>query len=124
MTNPIPKISEAEWEVMKVLWNRSPLTANEVIEALQNVTAWKPKTIRTLLNRLVEKQAIDINRDGKVFAYFPLVQEDECRRAEADSFLKRIYGGAFKPMLVHFIKEEKLSPDDIKELRSILDEKS
>jgi len=123
MTQEIPKISDSEWEVMKVLWASSPLTANEVIEALTHVP-WKPNTIRTLLSRLVEKQAIAQSREGKLNAFYPLFQEEECRRAEARSLIKRIYGGAFKPMLVHFLKEEALSPEDIKELRSILDEKS
>jgi len=123
MTNQVPKISDAEWEVLKVLWVHSPLTANEVIEALHHVS-WKPNTIRTLLNRLVEKQAISQNREGKVYSYSPLVQEEECLRAETQSLIKRIYGGAFKPMFVHFLREEALSPEDIKELRSILDEKS
>jgi BlaI family penicillinase repressor len=123
MNQEIPRISDAEWEVMEVLWRRSPLTANEVIEELSHVD-WKPNTIRTLLNRLVEKHAIEQNRTGKLYSFSPLVQKEECRRAEAHSFIKRIYGGAFKPLIVHFLKEEKLSPEDIEEIRNILDEKS
>lgn len=122
--NDIPQISDAEWEVMKVLWSNSPRTANEVIEALEDHTDWKPKTIRTLLNRLVQKQAVTYSQDGKVYAYSPLVSEDECVKSETESFLKRIYGGALKPLLVNFLKEEKLSPEDIKELRTILDDKT
>ncbi|GAA4845412.1 BlaI/MecI/CopY family transcriptional regulator [Paenibacillus vulneris] len=122
--NEIPQISDAEWEVMKVLWAKSPSTANEVIEALEDRTDWKPKTIRTLLNRLVHKKAVSYSQESKVYAYFPLVSEDECVRSETASFLKRIYGGAFKPLLVNFLKEEKLSPQEIKELKNILDDKS
>ncbi|TDF94418.1 penicillinase repressor BlaI [Paenibacillus piri] len=120
----VPHISDAEWEVMKVLWAKTPCTANEVIEALEDHTDWKPKTVRTLLNRLVQKQAISYSQENKVYAYFPLVSEDECVKSETDSFLKRIYGGAFKPMLVNFLKEERLSPEDIKELKNILDDKT
>jgi BlaI family penicillinase repressor len=120
----VPQISDAEWEVMKVLWSGSPRTANEVIELLADRTDWKPKTIRTLLNRLVQKQAVSYSQEGKVYAYFPLVSEDECVRSETASFLKRIYGGAFKPMLVNFLKEEKLSLEEIKELKHILDAKA
>ncbi|MEK3912269.1 penicillinase repressor BlaI [Paenibacillus sp. FSL H7-0331] len=123
MTN-VPQISDAEWEVMKVLWAKTPRTANEVIEALEDQTDWKPKTVRTLLNRLTQKQAISYSQENKVYAYFPLVTEDECVRYETESFLKRIYGGAFKPMLVNFLKEDKLSAEDIKELKSILDDKT
>ncbi|WP_282938613.1 penicillinase repressor BlaI [Paenibacillus sp. RC67] len=122
--NHIPQISDAEWEVMKILWSKSPSTANEVIEALEDQTDWKPKTIRTLLNRLVQKQAISYSQEGKVYAYFPLVSEDECVKSETASFLKRIYGGAFKPLLVNFLKEEQLSPEEIKELKNILDDKT
>ncbi|TXK76725.1 penicillinase repressor BlaI [Paenibacillus sp. N3.4] len=120
----VPQISDAEWEVMKVLWTKTPRTANEVIEALENQTDWKPKTVRTLLNRLVHKQAISFSQENRVYAYFPLVSEDECVKSETDSFLKRIYGGAFKPLLVNFLKEEQLSPEDIKELKNILDGKT
>lgn len=123
MTN-VPQISDAEWEVMKVLWAKTPRTANEVIEALEDQTDWKPKTVRTLLNRLTQKQAISYSQENKVYAYFPLVTEDECVRYETESFLKRIYGGAFKPMLVNFLKEDKLTAEDIKELKSILDDKT
>jgi BlaI family penicillinase repressor len=119
----VPHISDAEWEVMKVLWAKTPCTANEVIEALEDQTDWKPKTVRTLLNRLAQKQAISYSQENRVYTYFPLVSEDECVKSETESFLKRIYGGAFKPLLVNFLKEEKLSPEDIKELKNILDDK-
>ncbi|MBU5445582.1 penicillinase repressor BlaI [Paenibacillus sp. MSJ-34] len=124
MTKDIPKITDAEWEVMEALWESSPRTANEVIESLQHIMDWKPKTIRSLLNRLVQKQAVGINKEGKVYTFYPLYQEDECRRAETHSFVKRIYGGAMKPMIVQFLQEQSLSPEEIKELRKILDEKS
>jgi len=119
----IPNISESEWEVMNILWNKSPLTANEVIASLQQTTDWKPKTIRTLLDRLVHKNVVGVNRNQKVYTFYPLYSQDECQRAETESFVKRIYGGAVKSMLVQFIEEESLSDDDIKELRKILDEK-
>jgi BlaI family penicillinase repressor len=120
----VPHISDAEWEVMKVLWAKTPCTANEVIEALENQTDWKPKTVRTLLNRLAQKQAISYSQENRVYAYFPLVSEDECVKSETESFLKRIYGGAFKPLLVNFLKDDQLSPEDIKELKNILDDKT
>ncbi|KRE92377.1 hypothetical protein ASG89_33270 [Paenibacillus sp. Soil766] len=119
----VPHITDAEWEVMKVLWNESPRTANEVIDAMQERTEWKPKTIRTLLNRLAQKDAISFTQENRVYAYFPLVSEGECVKSETNSFLKRIYGGAFKPMLVNFLKEEQLSEEDIKELKDMLDGK-
>ncbi|MFC5470162.1 BlaI/MecI/CopY family transcriptional regulator [Cohnella suwonensis] len=123
MANPMPKISDAEWEVMKILWENPNFTANEVIEALRGNSEWKPITIRTMINRLVQKSAVGYSSDGKVYSYYPLVQQEECLRAETMSFLKRITGGALKPMLIHFLREESLSKEDINELRNILDEK-
>lgn len=123
MTKEIPNISESEWEVMNVLWKNAPQTANDVISSLQEQTDWKPKTVRTLLDRLAHKKVIGVNKDQRVYTFFPLYSQDECQRAEVQSFIKRIYGGALKSMLVQFIQEDSLSEEDIRELRSILNEK-
>jgi BlaI family transcriptional regulator, penicillinase repressor len=120
----IPNISDAEWEVMKVLWTRSPRSANEIIQALEHHSEWKPKTVRTLLNRLVQKQAAAFSQEGKVYAYYPLVSEEDCVRTETRFFLNRIYGGSFKPMLAYFLRETQLTAEEIGELRQILDDKS
>ena len=121
----LPKISEAELEIMKVLWENSPQTANEVIEKLESTTDWKPKTIRTLINRLVQKEAVSYHQEkGRLYAYYPLVSQERYLRGETKSLLKRFYGAAFKPLLVNFLKEEKLSSEDINELKRILDAKA
>lgn len=118
-----PKISDAEWEIMKVLWAGAPRTAGEIIEALEGSKEWSPKTVRTLIKRLSEKGAIGFNQTGRIYLYFPLVQEEECVQSETKSFLKRIYGGTLRPMLVNFLQDEKLSREDIDELKRILDER-
>lgn len=123
MTKKIPNISESEWEIMHVLWNSSPRTASEVISSIQEKTDWKPKTIRTLLDRLTQKNVVGVNRDQRVYTFYPLYSQEECQRAETRSFLNRIYGGTLKSMLVQFIQEESLSEEDIRDLRSILDNK-
>lgn len=121
----LPKISEAELEIMQVLWEKSPQTANEVIEKLELMMDWKPKTIRTLINRLVQKGAVSYHQEnGRMYEYFPLVSRDCYLQVETKSLFKRFYGAAFKPLLVNFLKEEKLSPDDINELKRILDQKT
>ena len=119
----VPRISDAEWSVMKVLWENSPQTANEVVEALEKSEARHPKTVKTLLNRLVRKGALDFHQEGRMYRYYPLVEKHLCVRAESESFLKRVYGGAVQPMLTHLLERENLTPDDIAELRRILDEK-
>ena len=119
----MPKITEAEWAVMKVFWAKSPRTANEVVDALDD-SGWNPKTIRTLINRLQKKNALDFEKDGREHLYFPLVKEHECARQEAQSLLNRAGSAALKPMLAAFIEEQTLSEKEIAELRQILDQKN
>ncbi|RFU70777.1 penicillinase repressor BlaI [Peribacillus saganii] len=123
MEKNIPSISESEWEIMNVLWDKAPQTANDIIYSLQESTDWKPKTIRTLLDRLVQKNVVGVNKSLRVYTFYPLYTQDECQRAETESFIKRIYGGTLKSMLVQFIQEDTLSNDDINELRFILNKK-
>jgi BlaI family transcriptional regulator, penicillinase repressor len=123
MTEKVPSISEAEWEVMNVLWQKWPQTANDVITSLQGQKDWKAKTVRTLLDRLVQKGVVHVDKEHRVYTFYPLYSQDDCQRAEAESFIKRIYGGTVKSMLVQFIEEDSLSEEDIEELKSILDEK-
>lgn len=108
---------------MNILWDQSPQTASEVIRSLQEHSDWKPKTIRTLLDRLVQKNVVGVNREQKVYTFYPLYSQKDCQHAEAESFLKRIYGGTLKSMLVQFIQEDSLTEEDIQELRSMLNEK-
>lgn len=120
----IPKISEAEWQVMKVLWRKSPLTANNIVEVLTLETAWKRETIRTLINRLVKKRALDFKKQSRQYLYFPLLNESECIREETKSFLDKVHGGSIEPMLAAFVESEKLSPERIARLKQILDAKA
>jgi BlaI family penicillinase repressor len=118
-----PRISESEWLVMRVLWRRSPRTANEVVEELASASNWRPKTVKTLLNRLVGKKALGFTREGRAYLYYPIVAEAECAKAESLSFLKRVYSGALAPMIANLLDEEALSDDEIVELRRMLDER-
>jgi len=119
----IPKISEAEWVVMKVLWTRAPLSGNEVVDVLRDSTTWSPRTVKSMLSRLVKKKALGFAHHGRTYLYFPRVDEKDCVRSESRSFLKRVYGGAFTPMLAHLLEEESLTADEIAELRRLLDRK-
>lgn len=119
-----PNISAAEWEVMKICWLKStPCTANEIVKALEQSTDWKPNTIKTLIGRLVKKGALGFKEEGRVYIYNPLVTEQDCIQAESKFFLTRVFGGALKPMLVTFLQEEKLSQEDIEELKQLLEER-
>ena len=119
-----PNISDAEWEVMKICWwKATPCTANEIVKALEQSTDWKPNTIKTLIGRLVKKGVLSYKEEGRFYRYYALVTEEECIKVESKSFLTRVFGGALKPMLVTFLKEEKLSQADIEELKQLLEER-
>lgn len=101
------KISEAEWEVMKVLWTSSPRTANEIVEVLLKKTSWQRETIRTLINRLVQKKALSFDKQGRQYHYYPLLNEAECVQAETKSFLKRVRPSSIEPMLAAFVEKQR-----------------
>jgi BlaI family penicillinase repressor len=123
MKNKMPKISDAEWQVMKILWQHAPQTANEIVDKLADPNNWSPRTVKTLLNRLVNKGALGFEIDGRTYLYSPLLKEKECTREARKSFLSRVYGGALQPMLAAFLEDEKLSPEEIEELKQILEKK-
>lgn len=100
----IPRISEAEWEVMKIIWNKNHCTANEIIKYLEGSTEWKPKTVKSLISRLLKKNAISFNEEGRTYYYYPLVNEKECIKEESKSFIQRVYNGAAKNMLLNFMR--------------------
>ena len=118
------EISDAEYQVMKVIWSSNvPLNTNEIVEKLSATTAWKPKTIHTLISRLTKKGALQYEKNGRVFVYTPLVEESAVLAQENDSFLNRFYGGALNPMIANLLERDKLSDSDITALKRILDEK-
>lgn len=117
-----PRVSEAEWEVMKIIWKKAPCLAQDVIEALSGSGKWGPATIKTLLNRLVGKGALHFEKAGKSYVYSPAFTEEECRSAEADSFLHRVFDGALSPLFSHFVQSRKLTQNEIESLEKILRE--
>ena len=80
-----PSISNSEWQVMQVIWESHPLTANQIVELLDDLVDWHPRTVKTLLNRLVRKGALSFKRDGKRYLYSPKVSWDRCVRAVVGS---------------------------------------
>ena len=94
-----------------------------IVEALSNTTTWSPKTIKTLLNRLVKKEAVGYETHGREYHYYPLVEETVLVKEESRSFIKRVFGGTIKPMLATLVESEDLSAEDIEELKRILESK-
>jgi len=122
MPKNIPSISDAEWQVMEVVWSAEPepIAANDVVAALESTTDWKDKTIRTMLNRLVNKGALGFEADGKRYLYKPKVARGACVRVQSRSFLSRVFGGATGAALLHFVEEHDLTPAEVEQLRRVL----
>ncbi|MFQ7575485.1 MAG: BlaI/MecI/CopY family transcriptional regulator [Lachnospira sp.] len=120
----LPQISEAEFEVMKIVWKYAPINTNEITDKLLETTAWSPKTIQTLIKRLVKKGVLAYEKQSRVFVYTPLVKENEYIGHESNSFLKRFYGGNITAMLSAYIDNDRLTESEIETLRSLLSDKS
>ena len=116
-------ISDAEWQVMQVVWKRKATTAAEVIADLAATSGWRHRTIRTLLARLVDKGVLAAQADGNRYLYRPLVSRGKCVREESRSFLQRVFAGDAGDLLVHFVRGADIAPEQIKELKRLLDEK-
>lgn len=116
----LPQISEAEYEVMKIIWSQAPVSTNEVTNQLTRTTTWSPKTIQTLLKRLVQKGAITYEKKSRVFVYTALIGQADYINQESSLFLKRFYDGKITSMLASFVKEERLTEEELEELRQLL----
>jgi predicted transcriptional regulator len=116
------QISEAESQVMEVLWQRHPQAADEVIAALSARTDWAEPTIKTLLNRLLRKGAIQAARDGRRYLYSPRLQRQDWLAQQSESFVDRLFGGRVAPLVAHFSDQRKLSAKDIAELKRLIAE--
>lgn len=119
----IPQISEAELEVIKILWELGEATSTQIVDRFEGKSEWKPKTIHTLITRLVSKDAVKAEKiDGKSYLYSPKITEEEYRSYANESFLKKLYNGSVNLMISTFIKEQNLTKEDINKLKKLLDE--
>lgn len=119
----LPKISDSEWEVMKVLWEKSPSTSSEIVEKLKPIYNWSSTTIYTMISRLVNKKAIRIEEGSSPYLCYPLVSREECTTKEYKSFLKKVYNDSLNLLISNIVEENDLTERDIEELKRILDKK-
>jgi BlaI family penicillinase repressor len=119
----IPKISDAEWEIMKLIWRLNPITSEEIIAAIADKMSWSAQTIKTFINRLLKKGVIGYEKSGRSYIYYPLVSERDCIKAESKSFLEKVYDGAVGMLFSNFIEEESLSEKEIEKLQDLLAKK-
>ena len=115
-------ISEAEAVVMEVLWQRHPQGADEVVAALSARSDWAEPTIKTLLNRLLNKGAIRAERDGRRYLYSPVLTREAWVAQQSEGLLERLFGGRVAPLVAHFSERGKLSEADIAELKRLIGE--
>jgi BlaI family penicillinase repressor len=118
-----PEISNAEWQVMNVVWEKQPVTARTIIDELSDSNAWTPATIRTFLHRLVKKGALTFTQDGNRYLYRAAVTRSATVKHAGKSFLASVFSGEGAPLLTHFVKSTKLSSEEIQQLRDLLAKK-
>jgi len=116
------RITEAEHAVMEALWQRSPLTAADVCEAVCEPRGWSMATVKTLLSRLVAKAAVTTVPEGKRFLYSPAIARADYLGGESRRLVERLFGGRAAPLFAHLADEEALSQADIAEIETLLEE--
>ena len=121
------KITQAEWEVMRVLWDaNAPLPAAEVANRLEGKSNWKPKTVRTFLNRLVQKQSLKALKRGpagfELLHYIPLIDEPVALQAKRETFVEKFFGGTVHSMLAGCIQSGEISTEELLQLREMIDQ--
>ena len=115
-------ITDAEAQVMQVLWERHPRSADEVVAALAPATGWAEPTVKTLLNRLLNKGAVGAARDGRRYLYSPVLAREAWVAQQSEGLLERLFGGRVAPLVAHFSERGRLSEADVAELRKLLEE--
>ena len=117
-----PRISEAEWQVMEVLWADHPLSSTIVHARVHPETGWTEPTVKTLLARLVKKRALRYTKEGRSFLYSPALRRDDLISEVSRSFVDRIFDGNPTALVSHFVRSGQLDASAIDELRVLLDE--
>ncbi len=119
----IEKITDAEWEIMRIVWTKRKTTSSEIIEVLDHKTEWKPSTVKTLLARLVEKGFLKTSKEGNKYIYTPLVEENISIKQAAEHLLTKVCNKKTGSLVELIIEERELSFDDIDAIEALLEEK-
>ena len=115
-------ISEAESVVMQVLWAKSPAATDEVMAALASKASWQESTVKTLLNRLLNKRAVRARKEGRRYLYTPAITREEWLSRESSGLVDRLFGGRVAPLVAHFSQHRKLSKKDVADLKRLIQE--
>ena len=118
----IPDISDSEFDVLKALWADSPATAQQVVEYLNRTKVWHEKTVKTLLNRLVKKEAVSFEKVNRYYLYTPLVEQEAYTKAKGQSFIQRMFNGKLSPLVANFADDNNLQEEDIHQLKKLIEQ--
>ena len=116
------EISKTEFEVLEAIWQGHPASAQQIIERLNETKPWHEKTVKTLLNRMVKKDAISFEKVQRSYFYSPLFARDEYTFKESKSLLERMFSGRLSPLVSHLVKSDELTKDDINELKDLINQ--
>lgn len=116
----LDKITDAELEVLNVLWGKQPLTAREIIEKIKLQKDWNDKTVRTLITRLYDKEILDVEKGSKEYLFSTNVSQEQYRSYTRDKVAKKLFNGSISSMLLNFMEESQLSKEDVDELKEFL----
>ncbi len=114
------RISDAEHAVMEVLWDKSPLTAQEVVERIPAERDWSANTVKTLLGRLLAKNIIGHEEEGRRYRYRPLVARGDYVAGESRRLMDRLFGGKLTPLVAHLAERDEITDQDIAEIEALL----
>ena len=114
------KLSDSEWFIMNVLWNRPGLELKDIKSSLEKDTGWPSGRIRTMLLRLIDKEAVYVDKSIGVHKYFPAIAKGNCLKEEGRSFLKRIYSGSLSEFIASFAKSGEISVKEQQEILEII----
>ena len=116
------EISNAEFEVLNIIWKNNPVSAEDIVLSLNKEKQWHEKTVKTLLNRLVKKQALDFEKSSRKYLYYPLIAREDYTRKESQSFIQRVFAGRVSPLVAGFVKDNSLQKEDIDELKQLIEQ--
>ena len=119
MTN---EISDTEYEVMVAIWRGYPATAKEIIERLNEIKTFHPKTAYTLINRLVKKEALSFEKEGRSYKYYPLIDKEDYVKRKSEHFLQKLFNGKISPLVANFVADDSINKQDIEDLKKLIQE--
>ena len=115
----LPRITDAEWRVMDVVWKKAPQTANEIVDALACVD-WSPKTIKTLINRLVNKGALQFEKDGRTYLYSPAVEQASMEQGLVGGLLRGAFKGSADRLVLHALQSGEASREELATIKALI----